>query len=126
MLNTVKFHLGHLYRLFDEQEFLRNLRGFYDDAPGKVRDNQLWYVQFLVILAFGEAFLVPARTTSNIAVWTKHFSRAMSLLPDIPALWKEPMLAIEVLALIALYFHSVDLRDSAYCYVSCSPNMTRR
>ena len=42
----------------------------------------------------------------------------MSLLPDITGLWKDPILAIEVLALIALYFHSVDMRDSAYCYVS--------
>lgn len=119
MLSTVKFHLSSLYRFFDEKEFLLNLYEFYDDAPKKAQKSRLWYVQFLMILAFGEAFLTPVKT-SNTASWARFFTRAVSLLPDITELWKDPILAIEVLALIALYFHSVDMRDSAYCYVSSS------
>lgn len=119
MLNTVQFHFGHLYRLFDEDEFLRNLHEFYDNAAAKVQSNRLWYVQFLMILAFGEAFLAPVRKAANTSSWTKYFSRAMSLLPDVTGLWQEPILSIEVLALIGLYFHSVDMRDTAYVYVSC-------
>lgn len=119
MLNTVQFHFGHLYRLFDEDEFLRNLQEFYDNAAAKVQSNRLWYVQFLMILAFGEAFLAPVRKAANTSSWTKYFSRAMSLLPDVTGLWQEPILSIEVLALIGLYFHSVDMRDTAYVYVSC-------
>lgn len=118
MLNTVQFHFGYLYRLFDEDEFLFNLYEFYDDAASKVQSNRLWYVQFLMILAFGEAFLAPVRRASNTASWTKYFSRAMSLLPDVTGLWQEPILSIEVLTLIGLYFHSVDMRDTAYVYVS--------
>lgn len=118
IVNTVQFHFGYLYRLFDEKEFLRNLHEFYDNAGAKVHETRLWYVQFLVILAFGEALLVPMRKASSTANWTKLFSRAMSLLPDITGLWQNPTLAIEVLTLIALYFHSVDMRDTAYCYVS--------
>ncbi|RJE27523.1 hypothetical protein PHISCL_00109 [Aspergillus sclerotialis] len=120
LLNTVKFRLSPLYRLFDENEFLRNMYEFYDDAPAKVRESRLWYVQYLVIMAFGEAFLVPVRTASNTSGWTKYFTRAMSLLPDTTALWNDPVLAMEVLALIALYFHSVDMRDTAYCYIGHS------
>ena len=121
LLNTVKFRLSPLYRLFDENEFLRNMYEFYDDAPAKVEESRLWYVQYLVIMAFGEAFLVPVRTATNTSGWTKYFTRAMSLLPDTTALWNDPVLAMEVLALTALYFHSVDMRDTAYCYVSsCS------
>lgn len=115
LFNTVKFRLSPLYRLFDEEEFLRNLYEFYDNATTKTQS--LWYVQFLVIMAFGEALLAPVRSASHTG-WTKYFTRAMSLLPDATALWNEPILAIEVLALIALYFHSVDMRDTAYCYVS--------
>lgn len=118
MLSTVKFHLSSLYRFFDEKEFLLNLYEFYDNAQEKAQASRLWYVQFLMILAFGEAFLTPVKTSPNTAGWTRYFTRAMSLLPDITGLWKDPILAIEVLALIALYFHSVDMRDSAYCYVS--------
>ena len=118
MLSTVKFHLSSLYRFFDEKEFLLNLYEFYDNAQEKAQASRLWYVQFLVILAFGEAFLTPVKTSPNTTGWTRYFTRAMSLLPDITGLWKDPILAIEVLALISLYFHSVDMRDSAYCYVS--------
>ncbi|EAW16782.1 putative C6 transcription factor [Aspergillus fischeri NRRL 181] len=117
MLNTVRFHFGHLYQLFDEEDFTRNLDEFYHNASAKVQESRLWYVQFLVVLAFGEALLAPVRRASNTASWTKYFSRAMSLLPDTTALWQDPLLAIEVLALIALYLHSVDMRDSAYCYI---------
>ncbi|GES58218.1 C6 transcription factor [Aspergillus terreus] len=123
MLNTVQFHFGHLYRLFDEDEFLRNLHEFYDNAAAKVQSNRLWYVQFLMILAFGEAFLAPVRKAANTSSWTKYFSRAMSLLPDVTGLWQEPILSIEVLALIGLYFHSVDMRDTAYVYIGHAMRM---
>ncbi|KAL5355569.1 hypothetical protein BJX96DRAFT_184168 [Aspergillus floccosus] len=123
MLNTVQFHFGHLYRLFDEDEFLRNLYEFYDNAAAKVQSNRLWYVQFLMILAFGEAFLAPVRKAANTSSWTKYFSRAMSLLPDVTGLWQEPILSIEVLALIGLYFHSVDMRDTAYVYIGHAMRM---
>ncbi|PLB34900.1 putative C6 transcription factor [Aspergillus candidus] len=123
IVNTVQFHFGYLYRLFDEKEFLRNLHEFYDNAGAKVHETRLWYVQFLVILAFGEALLVPMRKASSTATWTKLFSRAMSLLPDITGLWQNPILAIEVLTLIALYFHSVDMRDTAYCYIGHAMRM---
>lgn len=118
ILNTVQFHFSHLYLLFDEDEFLRHLYEFYDNAEVKVQESRLWYVQFLIVLAFGEALLAPVRKVSNAASWTKYFSRAMSFLPDITGLWQDPVLAIEVLTLIGLYFHSIDMRDTAYCYVS--------
>lgn len=117
MLNTVKFRLSPLYRLFDEEDFLQNLYEFYDNATTKVQESRIWYVQYLVIMAFGEALLAPVRTASNTSGWMKYFTRAMSLLPDSTVLWTEPVLSIETLALIALYFHSVDMRDTAYCYV---------
>ncbi|PYH42521.1 putative C6 transcription factor [Aspergillus saccharolyticus JOP 1030-1] len=123
MVSTVQFHFGNMYRLFDEDSFLRHLNEFYKNAAEKVQESRLWYVQFLVILAFGEAFLAPVRTASNTASWTKYFSRAMSLLPDITGLWQDPTLAIETLALIAVYFYSVDMRDTAYCYMGHSMRM---
>ncbi|RHZ66765.1 putative C6 transcription factor [Aspergillus thermomutatus] len=123
MLNTVRFHFDHLYQLFDEGDFVRNLEEFYHNASAKVQESRLWYVQFLVVLAFGEALLAPVRRASNTASWTKYFSRAMSLLPDTTALWQDPLLAIEVLALIGLYLHSVDMRDSAYCYIGHAMRM---
>jgi len=126
MLSTVKFHLSPMYRFFDEKDFLCNLYEFYDNAPVKAQESRLWYIQFLMVLAFGEAFLTPVRTAENTENWTRFFTRAMSLLPDITGLWQDPILAIEVLALIALYFHSVDIRDTAYCYVSVPKPVRQR
>ncbi|OJJ79766.1 putative C6 transcription factor [Aspergillus glaucus CBS 516.65] len=123
MLSTVKFHLSPMYRFFDEKEFLCNLYEFYDNAPVKAQESRLWYIQFLMVLAFGEAFLTPMRTAENTENWTRFFTRALSLLPDITGLWQDPILAIEVLALIALYFHSVDIRDTAYCYIGHAMRM---
>ncbi|KZF21338.1 hypothetical protein L228DRAFT_249146 [Xylona heveae TC161] len=117
LMNTVKFNLGQVYRLFDEEEFLRNLYEFYGDSFRKVDESRLWYCQFLLILAFGKAFLMNRKPTSDAPVGVEYFVRAMSLLPEFPELWMEPILAIEVLALIALYLHSVDMRDSSYCYL---------
>ncbi|KAE8137536.1 hypothetical protein BDV38DRAFT_271142 [Aspergillus pseudotamarii] len=128
ILNTVQFHFSHLYLLFDEDEFLHHLYEFYDNAEVKVQESRLWYVQFLIVLAFGEALLAPVRKVSNAASWTKYFLRAMSFLPDITGLWQDPVLAIEVLTLIGLYFHSIDMRDTAYCYFSSligSPNAVK-
>ncbi|KAE8409524.1 hypothetical protein BDV37DRAFT_292692 [Aspergillus pseudonomiae] len=128
ILNAVQFHFSHLYLLFDEDEFLRHLYEFYDNAEVKVQESRLWYVQFLIVLAFGEALLAPVRKVSNAASWTKYFLRAMSFLPDITGLWQDPVLAIEVLTLIGLYFHSIDMRDTAYCYFSSligSPNAVK-
>lgn len=116
MLKTVKFRFTPMYQLFNEEAFYQALVEFYDNAAAKMQQSRLWYVQYLVILAFGEALLAPVRSASGTG-WTKYFTRAMSLLPDITGLWKDPILAIEVLALIALYFHSIDMRDTAYCYV---------
>ncbi|KAA8642014.1 putative C6 transcription factor [Aspergillus tanneri] len=121
--NTVQFHFGHLYQMFDEKEFLQHLYGFYENAAVKVQENRIWYIQFLIVLAFGDAFLAPVRKSHNTAGWTKYFSRAMSLLPDTGGLWHDPTLAIEVLALIALYLHSVDMRDTAYCYIGHAMRM---
>ncbi|OJJ50360.1 hypothetical protein ASPZODRAFT_149702 [Penicilliopsis zonata CBS 506.65] len=117
MLKTVQFHLNPLWHLIDEDEFVRNLHEFYSNAPVKAIEARIWYVQFLVVLAFGEAILTPVRTGTNLSSWTRFFTRAMALLPDITALWHDPILAVELLALVALYFHSIDLRDSAYCYI---------
>lgn len=117
LMNTVKFHLGQTLRLFDEEEFSRNLYEFYEDAEAKLAQSRLWYVQFLLVLAFGKAFLVSTKSNSNAPAGAEYFSRAMSLIPDTPEMWHESILAIEVLAMTALYLYSIDMRDSAYCYV---------
>ncbi|KAL4907807.1 hypothetical protein BDW74DRAFT_189219 [Aspergillus multicolor] len=126
LFNTVKFHLGHNFRLINEPEFIENMHAFYyGDAIKQVKECRLWFVQFLLVLAFGNAFLFPGQKgTSNSTSRTasdppgsKFFIRAMSLMPDHTSLSRGGFVAIEVLALTGLYLYSIDHRSSAHVYV---------
>lgn len=124
LFNTVKFHLGHNFRLINEEEFVQQTHAFYyGDAVKQVKECRLWFVQFLLVLAFGNAFLFPGHKNPNNAndpPGSKFFIRAMSLMPDHTSLSRGGFVAIEVLALTGLYLYSIDHRSSAHVYV-CSP-----
>ncbi|RYC84953.1 hypothetical protein BFJ63_vAg12205 [Fusarium oxysporum f. sp. narcissi] len=117
LFHTFKFHLGQTYRLFDEVEFVNQIRDFYSDAQSKAEENRLWYVKFLLILAFGTAFLSSQPLPSKEPPGAKFFVRAMGLMPDHTALWKDSLFAIEVLAMVGLYLYSIDERESAHVYL---------
>ncbi|KAF5685097.1 C6 transcription factor [Fusarium denticulatum] len=117
LFHTFKFHLGQTYRLFDEVEFMNQIRDFYSDAQNKAEENRLWYVKFLLILAFGTAFLSSQPLPSKEPPGAKFFVRAMGLMPDHTALWKDSLFAIEVLAMVGLYLYSIDERESAHVYL---------
>ena len=119
LFDTVKFHLGQSYRFFDEEQFVQNLNEFYHGDPIRMASEQrLWFIQYLLVLSFGSAFL--SRTKSDDAPGSHFFLRAMSLMPNHSSLWKDSLLAIEVLAMVGLYLYSIDQRESAYIYVSTS------
>ncbi|KAE8408672.1 hypothetical protein BDV37DRAFT_295264 [Aspergillus pseudonomiae] len=114
---TVRFHLGQSYRLYNEDEFIHNVREFYyGDAAKMATEHRLWFIQFLLVLAFGTAFLHRSKRAKE-PPGSKFFTRAMSLMPDHAPLWKGSLLAIEVLAMAGLYLYSIDQRESAHIYV---------
>lgn len=117
LVSTVQFHLGGMLRLFDEDAFLETLRDFYSQGRDKSRTNKLWYTQFLLVLALGKGFLNATNLRDHTAS-SDLFLRAMSCLPDTNALHEDPVPAVEVLATVALYFYRLDMKDSAYSYVS--------
>ena len=117
LLNIFKYHLHQNYRFFDEYVFTRKLHEFYSDhSVNKPMENYLWFVQFLLVLAFGNALLLRTRRSKE-PPGSKWLLRAMSLLPSHTTLWDDSVLAIEVLALVGLFLYSVDHRESAHEYV---------
>ncbi|GAB1210333.1 hypothetical protein APSETT445_009124 [Aspergillus pseudonomiae] len=93
LFDTVKFHLGVKYRFFDERTFLGHIHEFYyGDAAQKATESRLWFVQFLLVLAFGNAFLLQSRNAKD-PPGSKFFVRAMALMPDHASLWKDSLLA---------------------------------
>ncbi|OJJ98337.1 hypothetical protein ASPACDRAFT_1857637 [Aspergillus aculeatus ATCC 16872] len=116
LFNTVKFHLGQL-RFFNEEQFVERLQEFYHGNPIAVATgHRLWFIQLLLVLSFGTALLCRSKSPDQ-PPGSRFFARAMSLMPDHASLWKDSLLAIEVLALASLYLYSIDQRESAHIYL---------
>lgn len=117
LFNTVKFYFGPLFYLIDEPSYLRHLHELYENTTAKAASSRLWYAQYLLILAFGKAFIVQNSSHEGPAGY-QYANRAMSLLPDLSGMDREPLLSIQALTLAALYFQSVDMRVAAFQHVS--------
>ncbi|CAG9998268.1 unnamed protein product [Clonostachys byssicola] len=116
MFHTVKFHLGYFSMIIDEPRFLARLHEFEMHPEEVAQSHRLWLAEYILILAFGEAFLNrPSR--GDAPAGTALAARALALLPDLPQLHEEGLLSIEVLSLVALYLHCLDMRVNAFLYI---------
>ncbi|KAF2998050.1 hypothetical protein E8E14_005142 [Neopestalotiopsis sp. 37M] len=118
LVNTVKFRLGQLYHVFDEQTFIPKLYDFYSKG-GPSREppleDRLWFVQYLTVMGIGHALLyefIEEKPAGFVLI-----ARALELLPDILYLYKDPLLSIEILCGLALYLQCIDHRNSAYGHI---------
>ncbi|KAI7377669.1 hypothetical protein KC328_g14315 [Hortaea werneckii] len=113
LINAVKFHCGQLYHLFDEEHFMQHFRAHHAGTKIDSADAELWYVHYLLILAFGKAFIIRS-SKGRRPPGADLFIHAMKLLPDMTCLCTDPIQSIEVLCCAALYLQCVDLRNPAY------------
>lgn len=114
LINAVKFHCGQMMHLFDEEEFMSNLHTFYSGTSTRATwKGSLWYVHFLMIIAFGKTFVQQQNHTSR-PPGADYFIQALKLLPDTDKLCRDPIMATEVLSCIALYHQSLDARNAAH------------
>lgn len=124
LYNTVKFRLGELFRIIDEPRFLGPFEDFHRQPWQTVQEHKLWFVEYLLILAFGTALTATrGGPAANGPPGCDLAARALSLLPDVAFLQDErPALqAIEILSLAALYVYAIDVRSPAYQYVCALP-----
>ncbi|KAK7219698.1 hypothetical protein V2G26_007701 [Clonostachys chloroleuca] len=117
LINAVKFHCDQLFHMFDEEEFMSNLHRFYS-LPSEARSNEssLWYIHFLVILAFGKS-LVQQKGAGTRPPGVHFFVRALQLLPDATALGREPVISTEILCCMAWYYQALDFRHAAHNFI---------
>lgn len=121
LYNTVKFHLAELSGLIHEKSFLNQLDRFQSSPLDTACNNRLWFIQYLFVIAFGKAFLAqPSQSATGAPPGSEYAARAMSLFPDVSQLHDADLHGIEVLALVALYFQSIDQRTVAFQFVSLS------
>ncbi|CAO2651315.1 Nn.00g096120.m01.CDS01 [Neocucurbitaria sp. VM-36] len=113
LINAVKFHCAQLVHLFDEDEFNANLHAFYSNSESGAWKESLWYIHFLLIIAFGKTF-VQHKHHAPRPPGADFFIRALQLLPDTNRLCSEPVTAVEILCCIALYLQALDSRNAAH------------
>lgn len=116
LINTVKFHLGRLFHLYDEETFMIQFERFHQNFFNTNPLPGLWYVHYLLILAFGKAFVVH-KTKPTPPAGAELFIHAQNLLPDMTVLTQDPINATEILCCMALYLQALDFRNSAYNFV---------
>ncbi|CDM31333.1 transcriptional regulator family: Fungal Specific TF [Penicillium roqueforti] len=116
LFNTVKFYFGFLSFMIDEHAYLQDLHEFYRDPPAKAASNRPWYCQYLLVLAFGKAFLTQ-KNSSGTPPGHQYASRAMALLPDLSGVDEDPLGCIQALSLGAVYLQSIDMRRAAFQHI---------
>jgi proline utilization trans-activator len=128
LINAVKFHCAQLVHVFDEDEFMANLHAFYSSPDNRTWKESLWYIHFLLIIAFGKTFMQHKQHAPS-PPGADFFVHALQLLPDTSRLCTEPVIAAEILCCIALHLQALDSRNAAHvtvrlcslslAYVSC-------
>ncbi|KAE8151788.1 hypothetical protein BDV25DRAFT_128494 [Aspergillus avenaceus] len=122
LLNVVKFHSYQMLFLYDEDEFLPHLHELYKKGLEKARNDPLWFIQYLLIMALAK-LLHGTSKGSHSPPGSVFFERAMSLMPDFIGLNRKPSTGMQILYLAGLYLVSVDMKDAAYAYISQAARM---
>ncbi|WZH42385.1 Zn2-C6 fungal-type domain-containing protein [Fusarium acuminatum] len=118
LINSVKFHCSWLYNLFDEDIFMKRFHRFHKNRAEHIREEPLWFVHYLLVLALGKAFVVQS-TKSRRPPGSDFFVQAMKLMPDFNFFECDIIDEMQVLCCAALYLQCVDRIQEAYRLV-CS------
>ncbi|RGP66921.1 transcription factor [Fusarium sporotrichioides] len=116
LVQTARFYLGPLASLIDEAEFLQHFKELYQDASTKAASCKLWYAQYLLMIAFGKAFL-GGKSADGSPPGYQYAARAMPLMPELAGIALDPILSAQALTLAAIYFQSIDMRVAAYQHI---------
>ncbi|QPC62560.1 hypothetical protein HYE67_004791 [Fusarium culmorum] len=113
LINSVKFHCGWLYTLFDEDLFMERFHRFHEHPAEYSRAEPLWFVHYLLVVALGKAFVVQS-TKSRRPPGGDLFIQAMKLMPDFSFFDCNIIDEMQVLCCAAIYLHSVDHIQQAH------------
>lgn len=123
LINAVKFHCGQMFHLFDDADFMQHFATFHAENSNVDRVPRLWYIHYLLIIAFGKAFV--ARTVQGgRPPGADLFLQAMRHLPEITFFATDPLECVEILICSALYLQCLDFRSVAYNLVCLQDSST--
>ncbi|GLA09936.1 hypothetical protein AnigIFM60653_001067 [Aspergillus niger] len=113
LMNSVKFHCGQLFFLYEEDRFMAKFATFQRNPAAEARTSPLWFSHYLLLLAFGKSFVVQS-ARSKTPPGAEHFVQAMQCMPDFSFYKGDPVESIQVLCCAALYLQCVHSRAPAY------------
>ncbi|KAL3492140.1 hypothetical protein BJX62DRAFT_250888 [Aspergillus germanicus] len=113
LINSVKFHCGQLFFLFEEDRFMTKFATFYQNPGAEARASPLWFCHYLLLLAFGKSFVVQS-ARSKTPPGAEHFVQAMQCMPDFSFYKGDPVESIQILCCAALYLQCIHSRAPAY------------
>ncbi|EEU42724.1 uncharacterized protein NECHADRAFT_23362, partial [Fusarium vanettenii 77-13-4] len=113
LINSVQFRCGTLFQLYDEDTFMRQFEQFHGNSDENEPMSPLWYVHYLILLAFGKAFVVQISKSAS-PPGSELFVQAMKMMPDLVLLDCCPIEKIQVLCSIALYLQCIFCRPAAH------------
>ncbi|RSL54606.1 hypothetical protein CEP54_009772 [Fusarium duplospermum] len=117
LINSVQFRCGTLFQLYDEDKFMRQFEQFHGNSDDNELMSPLWYVHYLILLAFGKAFVVQISKSAS-PPGSELFVQAMKMMPDLVLLDCCPIEKIQVLCSVALYLQCIFCRPAAH-HVIC-------
>ncbi|RSL58895.1 hypothetical protein CEP53_006013 [Fusarium sp. AF-6] len=117
LINSVQFRCGTLFQLYDEDKFMRQFEQFHGNSDENEPMSPLWYVHYLILLAFGKAFVVQISKSAS-PPGSELFVQAMKMMPDLVLLDCCPIEKIQVLCSTALYLQCIFCRPAAH-HVIC-------
>ncbi|KAL0782088.1 hypothetical protein CaCOL14_003423 [Colletotrichum acutatum] len=89
---------------------------FHASAADQLKVPRLWFVHYLILLAFGKAFIVQT-SKSHQPPGAELFVQAMKLMPDFTFFECDYIERIQVLCCTSLYLHCISSWPAAYRYI---------
>lgn len=117
LIESVRFHYGRLFHLFDEQSFMHEFRGFHQGTRNSNIKPDLWFTHYLLILALGKA-AQEGHCHGTAPPGADFFSRSMRVVPHLALADQDPSESIEILCCAAIYLQSLHKRQAAYNLVA--------
>lgn len=117
LTNTFYFAFSPLYYFFDRNVFFDNLRKFYvNQRSGGASEPTLWLVKMLLVFAFGQSILNKEAGPRGPTGYA-YYAKAVESLPNPHFLFQDPVQAVEILCLLALFSQAIDMRFAGIQYV---------
>ncbi|KXS98756.1 hypothetical protein AC578_9030 [Pseudocercospora eumusae] len=116
LINAVKFHVGQIFHLFEEDVFMENFGRLHEQhstCSNSSLKSSMWFKHYLLLLAFGKEFVARGGASQRPS-GLEFFVQATATLPDLLFAEQDPYEELEVLSCAALYLHSLDCRGAAY------------